>query len=105
MLTWVGENLKEVKGIASGKRVQQWIIWLSLVIGLLSYVAGYALRASFTSEPLAFFGDLLYTLGYALWTGVVVVVFPDHPGGETAAVQGGTRCLRAGAARWSPRRG
>lgn len=75
MMKWVGENLMDVRGIASGKRVQQWILWLSLVIGLLAYVAGYALRASFTSEPLAFFGDLLYALGYALWTGVVVVVF------------------------------
>ena len=75
MMKWVGDNLTDVRGIASGKRVQQWILWLSLVIGLLAYVAGYALRASFTSEPLAFFGDLLYALGYALWTGVVVVVF------------------------------
>ena len=75
MLTWVGENLTDVRRIASGKRVQQWILWLSLVIGLLAYVAGYVVRSSFTSEPLAFFGDLLYALGYALWTGVVVVVF------------------------------
>ena len=75
MMKWVGENLTDVRGIASGTRIQQWILWLSLVIGLLAYVAGYALRASFTSEPLAFFGDLLYALGYALWTGVVVVVF------------------------------
>ena len=75
MMKWVGENLTDVRGIASGKRVQQWILWLSLLIGLVVYVAGYALRASFTSEPLAFFGDLLYALGYALWTGVVVVVF------------------------------
>jgi hypothetical protein len=75
LLKWVGENLSDVRGIASGKRVQQWILWLSLVIGLLVYVAGYALRASSRSEPLAFFGDLLYALGYALWTGVVVVVF------------------------------
>jgi len=74
MLKWVGENLTDVRRVASG-RVQQWILWLSLVIGLLVYLAGYALRSSFTSEPLAFLGDLLYALGYALWTGVVVVVF------------------------------
>jgi hypothetical protein len=28
-----------------------------------------------TTEPLEFVGDLLYTLGWALWTGVVVVLF------------------------------
>jgi hypothetical protein len=28
-----------------------------------------------TTEPLGLVADLLYALGYALWTGVVVVVF------------------------------
>jgi hypothetical protein len=42
---------------------------------MAAYVGGYALRSSVTTEPLSFVGDLLYTLGWALWTGVVVVVF------------------------------
>jgi hypothetical protein len=44
---------------------------------MAAYVGGYALRSSVTTEPLRFVGegDLLYTLGWALWTGVVVVVF------------------------------
>jgi len=44
-------------------------------LGMAAYVGGYALRSSVTTEPLRFVGDLLYTLGWALWTGVVVVVF------------------------------
>jgi hypothetical protein len=39
------------------------------------------LRSSATTEPFGLLGDLLYTLGWALWTGVVVVVlvqlFPE----------------------------
>lgn len=42
---------------------------------MLAHVAGYALRKSVTTEPLGLLGDLLYALGYALWTGVVLVVF------------------------------
>jgi hypothetical protein len=30
---------------------------------------------SVTTEPLGLAADLLYALGYALWTGVVLVVF------------------------------
>jgi hypothetical protein len=33
------------------------------------------LRSSSPGEPLALVADLLYALGYALWTGCVVVLF------------------------------
>jgi hypothetical protein len=46
-----------------------------LVVGLAAHVAGYLLKSSVTTEPLGLVADLLYALGYALWTGVVVVVF------------------------------
>jgi hypothetical protein len=45
------------------------------VVGLAVHVGGYALRSSVTTEPLELMADLLYALGYALWTGVVVIVF------------------------------
>jgi hypothetical protein len=75
LLTWVGENLTDVRRIVSGERAPQWILWAALVVGLLVHVAGYALRKSVTTEPLGLLADLLYALGYALWTGVVLVVF------------------------------
>jgi hypothetical protein len=75
MLTWVGENLPEVRRSAYGQRILHWTLGVGLVIGLAVYVGGYALRSSVTTEPLGFVADLLYTLGYALWTGVVVVLF------------------------------
>jgi len=75
LLTWVGEHLPEVRRTAVGQRPVYWILGIGFVVGLAAYVGGYALRSSVTTEPLGFMGDLLYTLGWALWTGVVVVIF------------------------------
>jgi hypothetical protein len=65
----------EVRQTAVGQRPVYWILGIGFVLGMAAYVGGYALRSSVTTEPLRFVGDLLYTLGWALWTGVVVVVF------------------------------
>jgi hypothetical protein len=75
MLAWVRENLTEVRRTAAGERPVYWVLGLGLVIGLVAYVGGYLIKTSTTTEPLGLVGDLLYALGYALWTGVVVVVF------------------------------
>jgi hypothetical protein len=75
LMAWVGENLPYVRRTAVGQRPLYWILGIALAVGLAAYVGGYALRSSVTTEPLEFVGDLLYTLGWALWTGVVVVLF------------------------------
>lgn len=75
LLTWVGENLTEVRQTADGKRPVYWLLWTGLGVGLAAYVGGYLIKSSTTAEFLGLVGDLLYTFGWALWTGVVVVVF------------------------------
>jgi hypothetical protein len=75
VLTWVGEHLPEVRPSAYGQRTLYWTLGIGFVVGLAVYAGGYALRSSVTTEPLGFVGDVLYTLGWALWTGVVVVLF------------------------------
>ena len=45
------------------------------MVGLAAHVGGFLLKSSATAEPLALAADLLYALGWALWTGVVLVVF------------------------------
>ena len=45
------------------------------MVGLAAHVGGYLLKSSVTTEPLGLMADLLYALGWAMWTGVVVVVF------------------------------
>jgi hypothetical protein len=75
VLAWVGENLPYVRRTAVGQRPVYWILGMGLAVGLATYVGGYLIKTSTTTEPLGLVGDLLYTFGWALWTGVVVVVF------------------------------
>jgi hypothetical protein len=75
MLAWVGENLTLVRRSASGERVLYWIFGIGFVVGLAGHVGGFLLKTSATTEPLLLMADLLYALGYALWTGVIVAVF------------------------------
>jgi F0F1-type ATP synthase assembly protein I len=57
------------------QRLLHWSLGIGFVVGLAAHVGGYLLKSSATTEPLGLVADLLYALGYALWTGVVVVVF------------------------------
>jgi hypothetical protein len=75
MLAWVGENLPLVRRSASGQRVFYWILGIGFVIGLGAHIGGFLLKTSAKAEPLALGADLLYALGWALWTSVVVVAF------------------------------
>jgi hypothetical protein len=75
VLTWVGENLTHVRRSVYEQRLLYWSLGTGFVVGLAAHVGGYVLRSSVTTEPLVLVADLLYALGYALWTGVVVVVF------------------------------
>jgi hypothetical protein len=58
-----------------GQRLLYQSLGIGFVVGLAAHVGGYLLRSSVTTEPLVLVADLLYALGYALWTGVLVVVF------------------------------
>jgi hypothetical protein len=75
LLAWVGEHLPRVRRSVYGQHFLHWSLGIALVVGLATHVGGYLLKASVTTEPLGLAADLLYELGYALWTGVVVVVF------------------------------
>jgi hypothetical protein len=75
LLGWVGEHLPQVRRSVYEQRLLHWSLGIGLVVGLAAHVGGYLLKSSVTTEPLGLLADLLYALGYALWTGVVVVVF------------------------------
>ena len=74
-LAWVGEHLPQVRRSVYGQRLLYWSLGIGLVVGLAAHVGGYLLKSEVTTELLGLVADLLYALGYALWTGVVVVVF------------------------------
>jgi tetratricopeptide (TPR) repeat protein len=75
LLAWVGENLTVVRRSAYGQRTLYWSLAICFVVGLAAHVGGFLLKTWETTEPGLVLADLLYTLGWALWTGVVVVVF------------------------------
>jgi hypothetical protein len=68
-------HLPEFRQQASGQRPLYWILGIGVVVGLAAHVGGFLLRSSATTEALELVADLLYSLGFALWTGVVVVLF------------------------------
>ena len=74
-LAWMGKHLPELRRSAYGQRLVYQSLGIAFVVGLAAHVGGYLLRSSATTEPLGLLADLLYGLGYALWTGVVVVLF------------------------------
>ncbi len=75
LLSWVGENLTVVRRTASGQRPVYWLLGLGFVVGLAAQVGGFLLKTSATTEPLLLMADLLYALGWSLWTGVIVAMF------------------------------
>ncbi len=74
-LAWVGEHLTDVRRSVFGQRILYWTLGIGFLVGLAADVGGYLIKSSTTTEPLGLIGDLLCTLGWALWTGVVVAVF------------------------------
>jgi hypothetical protein len=74
-LAAIGAYLPELRRSVAGQRILYRSLVIGFVVGLAAHVGGYLLRSSATTEPLGLVADLLYALGWALWTGVVVVMF------------------------------
>jgi hypothetical protein len=75
VLAWTEEHLPQLRRSVYGQRLLYQSLTVGFVIGLAAQISGYLLRPSPPTEPLALVADLLYALGWALWTGAVVVVF------------------------------
>jgi hypothetical protein len=63
------EHLLEFRQQASGQRPLYWILGIGFVVGLAAQIGGFLLKTSVTTEPLLLVADLLYALGWSLWTG------------------------------------
>jgi hypothetical protein len=75
LLAYVGEHLTLMRQSASGQRPMYWILGIGVVVGLAAHIGGFLLKTSAATESVELVADLLYALGFSLWTGVVVVVF------------------------------
>ena len=74
-LVWVREHMRQLRESVSGQRIVLQSLGIGFVLGLAAYIGGYALKAS--AQPFQLVADLLYALGLALWTGVVVALFVE----------------------------
>jgi hypothetical protein len=94
---WV--DLREMRRSAYGQRLVYQSLAVGFVVGLAAQISGYLLRPPPPMEPLGLVADLLYALGWALWTGVVVVLFvqiiPENGGSSS----GGSMTTRQRGAR------
>jgi hypothetical protein len=75
VLDWVGKNLTRLRRLE--QRGLYWPLGIAFVVGLVAHVGTYMLRSSAGTGLLGLMVELLYALGWALWTGVVVVVFVE----------------------------
>jgi len=74
---WIEDHLTELRQDAYGQRILYMVLVSIFVIGLIAYVVGYLLKPGAQVDPLGLLADLLYTLGFALWTAAVVVVLVE----------------------------
>jgi hypothetical protein len=94
LLTWVGENLPEVRRTAYGQRPVYWILGTGFIVGLAAYIGG--LRDQIVGDDGAPWVCGRHALHARLGTldrcrrGHVP---PGLSGGKAAAVQAGARCL------------
>jgi hypothetical protein len=96
VLAWAGEHLPTLRQSVSERRTLRWTLAIGFVVGLVAHVSGFLLKSSVSAEPLKLAADLLYTLGWALWTGVVVVVlFQIVPEAKTRQIKLAADALEA----------
>jgi hypothetical protein len=74
---WMSEHMAELRRTVTDRRIRTQALVVGFVVGLASHVAGYLLRSAETAEPFGLLADLLYALGLALWTGVVLVLMVE----------------------------
>jgi hypothetical protein len=74
-LAWAREHMTELRRTAAGQQILYGYLGFAFVAGLAAQIVGYLLRPSTPAEPLGLVADLIYALGWALWTGVVVTLF------------------------------
>lgn len=71
---WYAEHQLDLHRSISGQYFQYWSLGIAFIFGLGAHVGGYLLKSVATAGPLGLFADLLYALGWSVWTGVVSAI-------------------------------
>jgi hypothetical protein len=76
-LATIEANHIDLRRWSSRDRILGWYLGAAFVLGLIAHTAGYVLKSSPLTEPFGLLAELLYALGFALWTGVVITFFVE----------------------------
>ena len=102
IVAYVEENLPALRRL--DQRLLYWSLLVGFLVGLAAHVIGYLLRPSATSEPFGLLADLLYGLGFSLWTGVVVAVLVQvFPEAKRRQMEAFLKAYEVERATWSSR--
>lgn len=78
---WYADHLPDLRRSASGQYFQYWGIGIAFILGLGAHIGGYLLKLVATPGPLGLLADLLYALGWSVWTGgvsaILIQVVPE----------------------------
>lgn len=73
----IGAYQPDIRHALVGQNIARTYLAIGFVAGLIAQVVGYLLKQGGYGEPFGLAVDLLYALGWSMWTGVVVAVFVD----------------------------
>ena len=71
---WYVEHLPDLRRSVSGQYFLYWSLGIAFIFGLAAHVGGYLLKSVATPGLLSLLADLLYALGWSVWTGVVSAI-------------------------------
>jgi len=71
----IGEYLPQIRRSLKDQSIVKTYLAIALVLGLIAQIIGFLLKQSVGADLLGLAVDLLYSLGLALWTGVVITYF------------------------------
>lgn len=74
-MTWMREHAADLRRSVYGQRILYWSLAIAFVVGLAAHIGGYFLLSPTATGFLGLLAELLYALGWSLWTGVIVALF------------------------------
>jgi hypothetical protein len=74
-LDYIAPRLDELRRAVEGRTILYTWLLLAFLLGLIAHLAGYFIGAGSSSNVVTLLAELLRSLGTALWTGCVLILF------------------------------
>jgi putative copper export protein len=74
-LDYIALHLDDLRRAVEGRTILYWWLLLGFLLGLIAHLAGYFIGAATSNTVVTLLADLLRSLGTALWTGCVLILF------------------------------